>query len=483
MKSVGCAVFLLTLVVASGQDLSLESLPALQDFEAHRITSADPKGANEDWRVLKPGETLVLADIQGPGCIVHWRDNITGHEPHHLQLHVVRMYWDGETTPSVEVPAGDFFGVGFGFTEKFSSALMCIDQRPGRLTDPAASGAARNCYIPMPFGRSARITITNEGKQPSLHWFEVNYRSYRKAPRNQGRFHAQYRQATPPPEGPYLILDAKGRGHLLGCVLSVKNNDGGWWGEGDEILYIDGRHSIQGTGSEDYFCESYGLRPGCFPYFGVTVLEEPYTTAYRWHVPDPVPFRQSLRFLIEHGNGAPPFRSGNFYYSVAYWYQTEPHAPFPELPGTPQRLSWAGSAVTGAIEGESMLVLAKTGGVTEVQSDIRWSNGRQLWWRDGKTGDRLELALPVPKPGRYSVNMQNTRASDYGIFQIYLDGEKLGGPVDLYSKENIVSGATLGVRELTAGEHRVAFEIVGANPAAAARAMLGLDYFKLEAQP
>ncbi len=283
---------------------------------------------------------MVLADISGPGRIVHFRDNITSHEQHHLQNHILRAYWDGEASPSVEAPVGDFFGVGFGFTQKFISALMCIDQSP-KVTNPAGFGAARNCYIPMPFTRSARITLTNEGKQRSLHWFEVNYRSYAAAPRDQLYFHAQYRQGTPPPDGPYLILDAKGRGHLIGCVLSVKNNDGGWWGEGDEILDIDGKRAMQGTGSEDYFGESYGLRVGAFPYFGVTLLEEPFTTAYRWHVPDPVTFRESLRFWIEQGNGKPPFRSGNYYYSVAYWYQTEPHGAFPHLPGAAERVSWA----------------------------------------------------------------------------------------------------------------------------------------------
>jgi hypothetical protein len=333
-------ICLLSLAAAGAlaQPALLENLAALPDFESHRITSADPTGGNNDWRMLAPGQTLVLADVQGPGCIVHLRDNITSHEAHHLQFHVLRMYWDGEKEPSVEAPVGDFFGVGFGFTEKMSSALICIDQQPGKPTDPTAFGAARNCYFPMPFKRSARMTITNEGQQPSQHWFEVNYRTYRKVPRDQGYFHAQYRQATPPPEGPYTILEAQGRGMLVGCVLSVKNNDGGWWGEGDEIVFIDGKHVIQGTGSEDYFCESYGLRLGCFPYFGVTLLEEPYTTAYRWHVPDPVAFKKSLRFQIEHGNGSPPFRSGNYYYSVAYWYQTEPHAPFPKLPDPPERV-------------------------------------------------------------------------------------------------------------------------------------------------
>ncbi len=330
----------------AAQDPALDSLPSLKQYSSHRITSTDPTGGNDDFRVLGPGGTLVLADIKGPGCITHFRDNITSEEPHHLQYHVLRILWDGETTPSVEVPIGDFFGVGFGFTEKYASALMCIDDRRGKPADPASFGAARNCYIPMPFARSARMTLTNEGKLPSRHWTEVNYRTYSKTPRNQSYFHAQYRQGTPPPPGPHTILEAKGRGHLLGCVLSVKNNDGGWWGEGDEIVVIDGEEKIQGTGSEDYFCESYGLRLGAFPYFGVTVLEEPFATAYRWHVPDPVAFRKSLHFSIEQlplktVNQKPPYRSGNYYYSVAYWYQSEPHAPFPALPSPQERVSWA----------------------------------------------------------------------------------------------------------------------------------------------
>ncbi len=347
MKSIqGSIVFLSLAGLVHSQTLSTEDLPTLRDFESHRITSADPRGGNEDFRFLEPGSTLVLAEIKGPGRIVHFRDNITSHEPHHLQLHVLRCYWEGEAQPSVEVPVGDFFGIGFGLTEKFASALICIDQQPGKPTDPAAFGAARNCYIPMPFARSARLTLTNEGRQRSQHWFEVNYQSYTTAPTNQAYFHAQYRQGTPPPVGPYLILEAQGRGHLVGCVLSVRNNDGGWWGEGDEIVFLDGQHAMQGTGSEDYFCESYGLRAGCFPYFGVPLLEGAYVSAYRWHLPDPVVFHQSIRFLIEQGNGSPPFRSGNYYYSVAYWYQTEPHAAFPKLPSAQERISWAANAAT-----------------------------------------------------------------------------------------------------------------------------------------
>lgn len=147
----------------AGQEAALEGLLARCEFEARRITSADPTGRNNDVWLIEPGETRVLADIHGLGRIVHFRDNITSQELHHLRLHVLRMYWDDEKSPSVEVPIGDFFGVGFGFTEKYASALMCIDQRRGDVTDPAAMGDARNCYIPMPFSRSARITLTNEG--------------------------------------------------------------------------------------------------------------------------------------------------------------------------------------------------------------------------------------------------------------------------------------------------------------------------------
>ena len=157
---------------------------------------------------------------------------------------------------------------------------------------------------------------------------------------------------------------------------------------------------MQGTGSEDYFCESYGLRPGCFPYFGVTLLEEPFTTAYRWHVPDPVTFRESLRFLIEQGNGNPPFRSGNYYYSVAYWYQTEPHAPFPKLPSVAERISWAAGTAKGVVEGESMKILARS--------------RRHHRNPDGGTLERIEAALVARCQAGRQVGIGLARGQDRG---------------------------------------------------------------------
>jgi hypothetical protein len=166
---------------------------------------------------------------------------------------------------------------------------------------------------------------------------------------------------------------------------------------------------------------------------------------------------------------------------VAYWYQTEPHAPFPKLPSVQERLSWAISPAQGAIEGENMKILSRTGGITEIQTEERWSGSRQLWWRDAKVGDKRELALPVAKAGRYRLIMHNTRANDYGSFRFDLDGEKLCGPVDFYSATNITKLVTLGERDLAEGEHRLTAEVVGANPAAKPRYMFGLDYVKLEA--
>jgi hypothetical protein len=125
---------------ASTPDLA-QALPKLCDFQMRRITSVAPRGGNKDYRDLRPGKTFVVAEIKGPGCIVHFRDNLASSESHHLQKHVLRMYWDGEATPSVEAPLGDFFGVGFGFTEKMISAMICIDDRRGKTnTDPAAFG-------------------------------------------------------------------------------------------------------------------------------------------------------------------------------------------------------------------------------------------------------------------------------------------------------------------------------------------------------
>jgi hypothetical protein len=168
---------------------------------------------------------------------------------------------------------------------------------------------------------------------------------------------------------------------------------------------------------------------------------------------------------------------------VAYWYQTEPHAPFPKLPSAAERISWDAPAEKDAIEGEGMKILSKGGGETAIQTEGRWSHWKQLLWRPAKVGDKLELALPVAKSGRYKLVLHNTVAEDYGVFQLHLDGEKLGEPLDLYSAANRLKATALGPRTLAAGEHRLTVEAVGANPAAKPGRLFGLDYVKLEPAP
>jgi hypothetical protein len=306
-------------------------------------------------------------------------------------------------------------------------------------------------------------------------------------------FHSTWRQEYPirtrKADGTcdWNFVEIAGPGVYLGDTLAIHNGCGAWWGEGDEKIWVDGESfpSHFGTGTEDYYGYSYGDR-GVF-------FEGPFQAEPRWegnrsrgHVTntrtrslDAIPFTRSLKMDLEIWHWEATTMA---YAAATYWY-ARPGATCnrPPVPEEAARPVPPGPAVsTGRAEGETMKVIRKTGGVTEVQHEGRWSEGQQLWWRDGKPGDRLELALPVEKAGRYTLHMNNTRAFDYGIFQFTLDGEKLGEPVDLYSKVNTDRRITLGTRELKTGEHVFAAEIVGANPEAAKRHMLGLDYLELE---
>jgi hypothetical protein len=255
------------------------------------------------------------------------------------------MYWDDETSPSVECPFGDFFGVGHGMNVPLESIPVVV----------AGNGLARNCYWPMPFRKRARITITNEGKEflPIL-YFIVDWDKVEALDEDVGYFHAQYRQAFPKPLGSrYVVADIEGRGHYVGTVFNVRQRVGRWFGEGDDFFFIDGETtpSLRGTGTEDYFGSAWGFEVFNGPYFGSPVYEgEPVgarITAYRWHIPDPIHFSNSLRFELEHmGNVLTPSGEWLSRYadrpddlsSVAFWYQVEPHKPWDPIPRGYDRL-------------------------------------------------------------------------------------------------------------------------------------------------
>jgi D-arabinan exo alpha-(1,3)/(1,5)-arabinofuranosidase (non-reducing end) len=343
---------------ASAQDSTtwLNNLPQAKDYVQHRASSYDRSGANADFRTIAPGETLTVLDESGPGLISHVWFTIASDDPDHLKQLVLRMYWDAEASPSVETPIGDFFGLGLGDYFLYQSLPLSV-----------GSDKALNCFFPMPFQKHARLTVTNEGvRKVDAFYFNVDYRSYSKPlPADSLYFHAQYRQASPAHgwtnqwqsngdalvndkknlnrKENYVWLEATGHGHFVGVTMSVLQNQDGWWGEGDDMLFVDGETtpSINGTGSEDYFLGAWGFGDHSFAYglFGAPVKGSEKagsrTSVYRFHLDSPIPFTRSLRATIEHGHAN--HRSDNFF-SVAYWYQSEPHAGFPSLPPADQRI-------------------------------------------------------------------------------------------------------------------------------------------------
>jgi len=290
--------------------------------------------------VIKPGETFTLAEIDGQGAIQHIWMTPTGN----WRYSILRMYWDDEKEPSVETPVGDFFAMGWGQYAPITSLAVCVNP-----------GSAFNSYWPMPFRKKARITMENLDEEPMRLYYQIDY-TLTRVPDGAAYFHAQFRRVNPLPyKDVYTIVDGiEGKGHFVGTYMAWGVNNNGWWGEGEIKFYIDGDTdfpTINGTGTEDYFCGSYNFENKAkrqyeeftTPYSGLAQVIRPdglYQSQqrfglYRWHIPDPIRFEQDLRVTIQ----ALGWRSGHRYLplqddisSVAFWYQLEPHAPFPDLP-------------------------------------------------------------------------------------------------------------------------------------------------------
>lgn len=356
MKRLFLVPFLLSsALLAQDPAVWLSSLPEAKDYVQHRSSSYDRSGGNADARTIASGETLTLLDEAGPGLISHIWFTIASADPQHLKALVLRMYWDGEVAPSVETPVGDFFGLGLGDYHLYQSIPLSV-----------GADKALNCFFPMPFQKHARITVTNDGAiKADAFYFNIDYRTYSKPlSAEQLYFHAQYRQAAPnhgwtnewksngdplieqkknlDGADNYVWLEAGGRGHFVGVTMSVLQNQGNWWGEGDDMFFVDGEKfpSINGTGSEDYFLGAwdFGGHPFSYGLYGAPVVGQEVaggrSSVYRFHLDSPITFTKSLRATIEHGHAN--HRSDN-YYSVAYWYQTEPHGAFPALPALEKR--------------------------------------------------------------------------------------------------------------------------------------------------
>ena len=299
----------------------------------------------QGWKVnpfvlIDPGAMFTLGAIEGAGIINHiWMTPVGDY-----RLMILRFHWDGEEEASVEVPVGDFFAAGWGMGNepRISSLAVCVNPRSGF-----------NSYWQMPFRKGCRVTMQNRGEKMARVYYQIDY-SLEDVPANTPYFHAQFRRTNPmPAKDVYTIVDGiRGRGNYVGTYLAHGANGIGWWGEGEIKFYIDGDDefpTICGTGEEDYFCGSYGYcereKKGSYTYDSFSSLytgfyHVPYNGAqrrfgqYRWHLTDPVRFEKDLRITIQ----CLGWQSEGRYLplqddlaSVAYWYQLEPHSPFPPL--------------------------------------------------------------------------------------------------------------------------------------------------------
>ena len=344
----------------NGLKMNLSNLPRLSDARTRSIspenfTGEKGKGGmategtgaraarelGQSWKVspsirIKAGQTFVLADIKGPGAIQHIWMTPTGNN----RFNILRIYWDGEEMPSVECPAGDFFACGMGQYVQVNSLAVCVNPKSGF-----------NCYWAMPFRKSCKVTMTNIDEKPMTLYYQIDY-TLTDVPDDMAYLHAQFRRVNPVAyKDVYTILDGvRGQGQYVGTYMTWGSNSPGWWGEGEIKFYMDGDQefpTICGTGTEDYFCGSYGFtkpegggyQDFCTPYAGMPQVimseKQPRFGLYRWHIMDPIRFEKDLKVTMQ----ALGWQSEGRYLplqddlsSVAFWYQTEPHAPFPELP-------------------------------------------------------------------------------------------------------------------------------------------------------
>ncbi len=322
-----------------------------QDYKSLKQSSFDRTGGNADRWPMQPGATQELFNAEGPGVISHIWFTISAQSANHLKELVLRIYWDGNAKPSVETPIGDFFGLNLNQYMIYESAYLACS--PGR---------SLNCYFAMPYRKSARMTVTNEGRQQvGAFYSNIDYMTVPSLPDDALYFHAQYRQASPcvpvrgeaaklNPDGKlnYVYAETRGRGHLMGVTIGVLLNADGWMGEGDEMIFIDdeAKPAIVGTGSEDYLLGSwnFGGRDGAVPfahrYYGAPLIIMAERTGgryccYRWHGDNPVTFTRYLKHTMEHGHGND---RGDNWFSACYWYQNTPYTDFPALPPVAERI-------------------------------------------------------------------------------------------------------------------------------------------------
>jgi hypothetical protein len=488
-----------TVVPTFTRNLDPDSLLALMQANDTLQNSGDRPAEYQDVRrdgkiglKLEPGKALEVAKIKGPRAITAIRARVKHPEDEEqtrniLRQLVIKITWDDDADPSVFVPFGDFFGTAAGANEYRSLPCGLID-------------GEWYSYWYMPFEKMALVEIINESDSPQVLFMNVEHAELKQPIEKLARFHAKWHRDTFPAPEPeraaidWSVLNTEGTGRFCGMMLHVWNPRGSWWGEGDEKFHIDGEKfpSTFGTGSEDYFgyawCSPILFQNGLHNQT-ISMGNKGHVSVNRWHISDNLPFHTSFEGYIEkyYSNARP-----SLYATTVYWYLAPGGKdPYPQVPVS-ERIGYWGPIqqykVQGAIEGEKMKILSCSGGKYEVQdltifSDGNWSGDEHLWWKNPSVGNQIALEFAVQEKGTFELKVAMTRAKDYGIFQLSLDGKKIGEPIDLYDPNVVPTGAlTFGKFQLEPGKHTLGFELTGKNEKSIPNHMLGLDYILLVSQ-
>jgi hypothetical protein len=450
---------LLFAIAANSQPL-LDAVTRQLSFRAQRTSSANEDLAkNGDARPIPAGQALVLADLEGPGVITHIWCTIGTEDLFHGRTHVLRVYYDGAEYPSVQVPLGDFFGMGHAAWEDYESAVAVI----------SSEGRARTCYWRMPFNQRVKVAVTNESEYDTdSFYYYLDWEKHDSLPTDTVYFHAQYRQENPTGTEDFVLLDTQGHGQYVGTVLSAHMAEIGWFGEGDDRFFVDGEEypSLSGTGTEDYFCDAWGFRKFDTPYSGVSLWDGYFAgdrvTAYRWHLPDPVPFRDSLRVQMET-RGSVFTRAAehlgqflprqDFVSGVAYWYQWPLVQISEPLPPASERIAPYRVIPASTLEARANPSM----GLSKGDDGIQYM-GLTL---DGT----VEIDFTVPEDGRYQINAVMNFGFIGGVYQVSLNGIDIGGPIDFCREGLDPVWTRFDVHDLAADKtHTLTFSGRGPSP-------------------
>ncbi|MBT3180263.1 MAG: DUF2961 domain-containing protein [Candidatus Marinimicrobia bacterium] len=420
--------------------------------------------SNGDSKEIMPGETLILADLEGPGIIKHIWNTSASVNPFSTRSLILRIYWDESEKPSVEVPLGDFFGVGHGAKKDFQSFPVSI----------SSHGRSRTSFWEMPFNKHAKITVTNESLEFGLVFFYyyVDWEKVETLPEETLYFHARYHQQSPAKPGDHVILDTKGKGNYVGTVYSVQQVKAGWFGEGDDRFFINDEKvpSIQGTGTEDYFGDAWGFREFSGPFQGVSLYEGSLAgdrvSAYRWHIMDPIRFQSSLKFSMEH-RGSIIDEKGNqisssgerkdWISSVAFWYQTPITFSKNEIVSAKKRIP------------PYQILLASNLKVHATPNKLKTESVAVFFEPETPNGE-ITFEFDVSTSGQYKISAVLVDGIFGCRYQPFIDNISAGPELDMVSKSENWKPYNFGLFNLKQGKHEL--KLVGKGPSPMIRASL-----------